>query len=234
VYDREYNGQRLEFETSGGLLNASLVMRDRQTDSWWSIMTGDAIGGHMQGEALKEIPVGEKTTFGAWKEQHPNTLVLSVGGREHDDQDAYAGYWESDRTFRGMEITDHRMKPKQSIYSFQHESVPYAVAHDDFESGALFALKGDEARRVVLYRAAGASLHASSRALLVPEELVAKQDGRIWFRSAVSEEWDTAHAVQGWDDVEALAGVAGVETLSGFDTFWYNWVSVHPNSVILD
>ena len=32
-------------------MKASLIMRDRETDSWWSIVTGDAIGGEL-------IPMG--------------------------------------------------------------------------------------------------------------------------------------------------------------------------------
>ena len=44
--------EELNFEASGALLDASLVMRDRETDSWWSIMTSDAIGGDLGVAAL--------------------------------------------------------------------------------------------------------------------------------------------------------------------------------------
>ena len=84
VYGRKHGDQELNFEASGALLDASLVMRDRETDSWWSIMTSDAIGGELEGDELEELPLGEKSTWKDWVARHPQTLVLSVEGREHD------------------------------------------------------------------------------------------------------------------------------------------------------
>ena len=74
VYGRTVGERTLDLEPSGALLSASLVMRDRQTDSWWSIMTSKAIGGPLEGTALPELPVGEKTT---WKSQEGATRSLS-------------------------------------------------------------------------------------------------------------------------------------------------------------
>ena len=59
-------------------MDASLVMRDRETDSWWSIMTSDAIGGELDGvgagrvsprreghlEGLAPAPPGHPGAFG--------------------------------------------------------------------------------------------------------------------------------------------------------------------------
>ncbi len=64
-------------------MKASLVMRDRETDSWWSIMTSSAIGGALQGTELDELPIGEKTTWADWRRRYPATLVLSVDGGQH-------------------------------------------------------------------------------------------------------------------------------------------------------
>ena len=83
MYDRKVAGRTLNFEASGALKDASLVMRDRETDSWWSIMTSDAIGGALDGADLEELPYGEKATWGDWKRRHPETTVLSVDGVEH-------------------------------------------------------------------------------------------------------------------------------------------------------
>ena len=81
MYGREYGDQVLRFEASGGLLNASLVMRDKETDSFWSIMTGDALSGELKGTSLVELPYGEKVRFGEWVERYPDTLVLTVKGK---------------------------------------------------------------------------------------------------------------------------------------------------------
>ena len=64
VYGRKVGERELNFEASGALMSASLVMRDRETDSWWSIMTSDAIGGQLDGADLEELPYGEKIDLG--------------------------------------------------------------------------------------------------------------------------------------------------------------------------
>ena len=46
-------------------MHAALVMRDKETDTYWSIMTGDAIAGDLEGTRLEEWPLGEKSQ---WKE----------------------------------------------------------------------------------------------------------------------------------------------------------------------
>jgi len=66
VYGRSYGGQDLRFEASGGLMHAALVMRDKETDTYWSIMTGDAIAGDLRGTPLEELPLGEKAQWKDW------------------------------------------------------------------------------------------------------------------------------------------------------------------------
>ena len=231
MYDRKYDDKELQFETSGGLLNASLVMRDAQTDSWWSIMTGDAIEGSMKGQKLKELPsLGTKTTWGAWHQQHPNSKVLSVDGVEHDDSNPYDNYFSSERTFRGMEIDDDRMQPKQSIFSFQYDDLAYAVAYDAFEDGGLFEFEDDNGStsQIFVYRPHGVSIFHSSVAYRVPRDLVENHQGSWRFRA--QGKWQK---LENDDSLQSLAAQKDVSQLSGFDTFWYNWVSVHSNTVVL-
>ena len=118
MYGRQYGEQELSFEASGALMSASLVMRDRETDSWWSIMSSDAIGGELNGADLTELPVGVKTQWGDWVEQYPETLVLSVAGEEHTANNPYDNYLTGEGTFRGLEVDDQRLPPKAPIYSF--------------------------------------------------------------------------------------------------------------------
>ena len=112
VYDRNVNGKELNFEASGALLDASLVMRDRETDSWWSIMSSTSIGGDLDETRLKELPVGRKSTWKDWVEAHPDTVVLSIRGHEHVENNPYDNYFSSEETFRGLVIEDTRLAPK--------------------------------------------------------------------------------------------------------------------------
>lgn len=202
----------MNFEASGALLQASLVMRDRETDSWWSIMTSNAIGGELKGSDLVELPYGEKMTWGEWVERHPDTKILSVDGIEHEAINPYDRYFSSDGTFRGLRIDDQRLPPKESIFSFWLSDKPYAAAHRSFEQGHLFEVDGGG---VLLYRPKDASIFASSEALWVDAKLLKTDRDIDRLRRRAAE--------QG----------SGVERLSGFDTYWYSWVAVNKNSRLL-
>jgi hypothetical protein len=210
--------RELTFEASGALLEASLVMRDRETDSWWSIMTSDAIGGPLEGTGLDELPVSKKAPWGDWKRRHPETLVLSVRGEEHVDRNPYESYFASDGTFRDLEVADDRLPPKEPIYAFRLDGEPWAVAHAAIEGGALFRLpgEGDGAgeRRVALHRPPGAALYASSRAWALEGEV---SDPAALFRRMA----------------DGGAPPPGAESLDGFDTYWYTWVAVNQETGIL-
>jgi len=194
-------------------MDASLVMRDRETDSWWSIMTSDAIGGELDGTDLVELPQGEKATWKNWRQRHPNTLVLSVDGAEHIDNNPYDNYFASEGTFRDLKIDDQRLAPKDSIYSFWWGDEPYAVPHSSFAGGKVLEVEGWGDQRLFLYRGKKASIFESTQAWIVPEALIAD--------------------VKKPRDLLALVtadGENGAQRLTGFDTFWYNWVSVNENT----
>ena len=136
-------------------MEASLVMRDRETDSWWSIMTSDAIGGKLEGVDLVELPYGEKSTWKDWVARYPDTRVLSVGGVEHIERNPYDNYFSSDETFRDLKITDHRLEPKEAIFTFWVGDQPWAVPHAAYEGGRLFEVDGLAGKQLLLYRSPG-------------------------------------------------------------------------------
>jgi hypothetical protein len=232
VYDRRYEGKVLGFEPSGGLLNAALVMRDRETDSWWSIITGDAIGGELQGAPLKELPVGEKTQWGKWRKAHPNTLVLSIDGKEHELRDPYAGYFTSPDGFRGLSSEDTRLSDKASIYAFQLDGTPYAVPHTQIEGGAVFQI--DKEREVFLYRVPGSEIFASTLAYISKrtgkESRFSKNDGR-WYDTVSGAVFDEEKGFPLESDGSLNQRAAA--RLTGFDTFWYTWTTTHQSVVLL-
>ena len=216
MYGRSHEGQELNFEASGALESASLVMRDRETDSWWSLMSSKAIGGELDGAGMAEMAGSEKVQWSDWVSRHPGTLVLSVDGIEHVENNPYDNYFgEGDHTFRDLKVEDDRLGPKQPIYAFWWEDRPIAVSHEFVEGGVILPLPGS-AEVLVLWREEGVSVFASSRARIVAAE-VAKEAG------------DAAAVFAALD-----AGKLGdARPASGFDTYWYTWVLVNPASDIL-
>jgi uncharacterized protein DUF3179 len=109
VYGRRYAEQELRFEASGGLMHSALVTRDKETGSYWPIMTGVAAAGKMKGTPLQELPVGVKMPWRDWVREHPDTVVLSVDGVEHVENNPYDQYFASDSGFQESSAKDKRL-----------------------------------------------------------------------------------------------------------------------------
>ncbi len=218
MYGRDYGQRQLNFEASGGLMHASLVMQDKETDSYWSIMTGDALAGEYRGTRLVELPYGSKMTWEAWKAEHPNTWILSVDGVEHDDNNPYDNYFSGEEGFRGMEAADDRLPTKEPIYTFQLEGQAYAVPFARFTGGATFEA-GE--RRIFLYRPKDVAIFYSTVAFVSTEGGFEQREG-VWH-----------HASGAAFDPEQERFAGDVPRLDGFDSFWYNWSLTHPETKLL-
>jgi hypothetical protein len=221
VYGREYEDRELRFEPSGGLLNASLVMRDKETDTFWSIMTGDALSGELKGTALVELPYGEKVRFGEWVERYPDTVVLTVKGEAHDDENPYVEYFASGEGFHDAVATDERLETKAAIFSFRAHGRAYAVPLDALSGGATFDL-GEE--RIFFYRPEGADLIRSTDAFRSATGSFALR-GDAWVHEPDGARFDP--------ETGAFSGGIPPEPLGGFDTFWYIWSLNHPDTEVL-
>ncbi len=56
IFDRRVAGRVLTFENSGALWRDMLVLKDRETGTWWTPATGRALFGPLAGERLTGIP----------------------------------------------------------------------------------------------------------------------------------------------------------------------------------
>ena len=222
MYGRDYGGKQLHFEASGGLLHASLVMRDKETDSWWSLMDERALAGELAGTRLHELPVSTKTQWKRWVTDHPDTLVLSVDGKEHESTNPYENYFASDEGFRGVVVEDERLPTKAPIFAFQIEERAFAAQFASFENGALFEAGSQQ---VFLYRPTGVAVFHSTVAFHAAAPGF-RRDERGWIHVASGARFD---AEQG----RFSGGDALPDRLPGFDTYWFNWSMNNPDSEIL-
>jgi hypothetical protein len=92
VYSREIGGQEYTFGVSGKLIRNVLVMYDRQTESLWSQLLGEAVQGQLKGTKLEFVPAWQ-TTWQDWKSRHPQTLALQKGF--YGNRDSYNPYFSS-------------------------------------------------------------------------------------------------------------------------------------------
>ena len=82
VFDRTVNGVTFEFGVSGFLWQSNLLMYNRTQDSaettLWSQVLGEGVVGPLTGTVLPIVP-STISTYGAWRDTHPTTLVLDTG-----------------------------------------------------------------------------------------------------------------------------------------------------------
>jgi len=75
VYGRTLDGQVLNFGHEGVLYRNSFVMYDKETNSKWLHVTGEALKGELKGKKLGIIP-SQIMPYRTWKKRHPDTGVL--------------------------------------------------------------------------------------------------------------------------------------------------------------
>ncbi len=117
VFDRRLDGRVLDFGTTGNVRNSDLVMWDRQTESWWQQLTGEAIVGELTGQRLIMLPatIVAWETFGA---QYPQGQVLSreTGYDRSYGRNPYIGYDDIDSPpFLYDGPLDGRLPPKERV-----------------------------------------------------------------------------------------------------------------------
>lgn len=119
TYSRELDGETLEFGVSGKLLDANLVMYDRETESYWSQIGGKAVTGPMVPKEL-ELKFSSITNWSSWKDAHPKTEVLSRNTGIYPvssyDSNPYSDYGNREEVGYGVEEVDGRLGSKKIVY----------------------------------------------------------------------------------------------------------------------
>lgn len=107
TFDRTVDGRTLSFGVSGLLYQSDVLMYDRETESLWSQLAMKSLSGPMVDRSLTWLP-SDLVTWQAWREVHPDTLVLSRDTGEERDYDhlPYQGYEEREETI--FPVPSHR------------------------------------------------------------------------------------------------------------------------------
>jgi hypothetical protein len=135
VYDRRVDGRTLTFENSGALWRDMLVMRDRETGTYWTPATGRALHGPLEGKALTGIPA-PIAKAGDWKETDPELLCLDTGEMSSVSLEMKLYGKSPMEGLSGAKVADARYEPKKRVFY---------VASDSGEAAA--AISPEELRR---------------------------------------------------------------------------------------
>lgn len=245
AYDRRIDGRVLEFGTSGSLWNSALVMYDRQTETLWSHFTGQAIVGELTGIELERYPVAT-VPWGAWRDAHPEGLVLSLDtGFDRDyGRNPYPGYDDvTSEPFLFEGEVDGRYTAMTRLVGIEAGGAALGVPLVHLQdvrvvNGSL----GEEPVVVFWEPGAASALDASDVAdgddigatgAFTPtvdgDVLEFEFDGTDIVDTTTGSVWDIfGRATRG-----PLAGTR-LEAVPHVDTFWFAWSTFRPDTEIID
>lgn len=140
VFDRrlhpdEPDATVYDFGTTGNLRHSDLVMWDRQTESWWQQVSGEAIVGELAGSVLTSIP-SQLTSFAQFRESWPEGQVLSraTGFDRPYGDNPYPGYDDIDSSpFLFDQEADDRLPAMQRVIgvTLDDAAAAWPIADDD-------------------------------------------------------------------------------------------------------
>lgn len=140
AFERTVDGVITEFGVSGKLHNSDLVMYDRYEGNLWQQITGDAIVGPAarRNEELVKIPI-ITVPWSQWKEEHPDTQVLSreTGFSRNYDQYPYGTYEQDDQLLFGVEGLDKSLQIKTVVYGVEINGASKAYPESVFDENAV-------------------------------------------------------------------------------------------------
>ncbi len=116
AFDGRIDGRALRFGVSGLLYNSDVLLYDRQTQSLWSQLLGQAISGPMKGRRLTMLPLTH-TTWADWRRNHPATRVLSTntGQTRPYARDPYAVYESNEEILFPVAFRAAGYHPKERV-----------------------------------------------------------------------------------------------------------------------
>jgi len=244
AFERRAAGRVLSFGTSGRLYADNLVMYDRQTESLWPQLTGQAALGVLTGTTLRAIPMGT-VAWHDFRTAHPEAWVLTrdTGHDRPYGRNPYAGYDDpSGEVLFELPSKDARLPVKERV-------VGVTAGRD-----ALAVVRSAIARTGVLdVTVEGKGLmmwHRSGQASALDDELIVRGrdigtvavfdpvlKGRRLHFIAVGTGFRDRETDSQWN----VLGHATTGPMKGqrlvphqhLDTFWFAWVAFHPETRVI-
>lgn len=113
------------------LYRSNVLMYDRETESLWSQIKGEAVAGALTGTELQVLP-STLTTWKKWHKQYPQTEVLSLstGHRRNYESDPYLNYYKQQSGFMSFFKLGPGEKEKELVVGIEVEGKTKAYPLD--------------------------------------------------------------------------------------------------------
>lgn len=205
-----------------------LVMYDRQTDTLWSQLLGEAIEGELAGTKLEYV-ASWMTTWSDWKDRYPKTVALEKGYR--GSHDPYTKYYMSERAgVLGEDHIDERLASKQWIIGVtsEDESVAYPFLTLNDEIVVNDSIGGEPI--LVVFDPSTANSAVFRRTVRGEILNFIQSDGILIRDLETSTIWDGLSG-------EALEGLLVGEKLDRVKStrsFWFGWKDFYPSTRVYE
>ena len=235
------DGLVLDFGTTGKLRFSDLVMYDRQTESWWQQITGEAIIGELTGQRLEFIPA-PLVSWSEFKQAHPDGQVLSkdTGFSRAYGTNPYVGYDTGfPFLYRGPQDTRLTATERVATVSAGDEAVAFPFSVLEEEPVVHYTLAGEDL--VVFYKKGTASalderIIADShdvgatnvfRPVVDGQELTFTAEGENFVDGETGTTWNLlGQAIEGPLMGSRLTPVVHANHL------WFAWAVFKPDTVV--
>ncbi len=120
AFSRVVNGEERTFGVSGSLRNSDLIMYDRQTETLWQQLTGEAIVGIDTGTVLEFLPA-QLVSFAEFRAAFEDGIVLSreTGHARNYGENPYAFYDSSGGTFFPVDEFSDELSAKERVLTLE-------------------------------------------------------------------------------------------------------------------
>ncbi len=229
-----HQGKPLTFGVTGKLWKDSLVMYDCEAGSYWSHVTGEALGGPLKGRTLKLVPA-LMTTWAHWKRLYPSGKVLAKGTGlfgPAGTSNVYRSYFEDENQLGifGTRNPDKALPGKEFVLGIAAggERVAYPFRHLSRQPLVNDTIKGEPV--VVAFAARDATAAAFSRRAAGRTLTFAnfRQHEGVW----VMEDRETGSTWRAFEGRAAAGKLkdARLEPLTGTQAFWFAWKQIYPET----
>jgi len=132
VFEREIDGEVVDFGVSGFLYESNLLMYSREdSESLWSQSLGEAVVGARSGTELVHFPT-QVMAFSQAKERFSDATIMSTNTGFSRDYitGPYGDYDDNDELLFPVSVNDKRFPTKQVFYVIPIEGNSIAVSQD--------------------------------------------------------------------------------------------------------
>jgi len=208
-----------------------MVMYDRETDSLWSQLLGQAVQGPLKGTRLTFVE-SLQTSWAEWKTLYPDTLALQKDYR--GSRDSYTGYYESGSAgVLGESRRDERLYVKEFVVgvALGDEAKAYPFGQLNTEPVVNDVVNGQPV--LVVFDPDSATAAVYSRQVDGRElSFALSTPGGLDQATLVDAETGTTWAAFTGEGLSGPLARRELERIKSTSSFWFGWKDWYPETQV--